>query len=122
VASNSTYARLEKSLGLLPLWGRFAPAIYSAEMVARPKPAPDLPLHCARAFNARPERCVMIDDSPHGVTATRLAGMIPIGFVDPADPRPGRADILREAGARFVVTGAAELPEALAGAARLVPV
>lgn len=116
VASNSTLARLRRSLGLLPLWQSFAPAIYSAEMVARPKPAPDLPRHCAQAFGARPERCVMIDDSPHGIKATVAAGMIAIGFVDPADPRPGRAQVLRDAGAWAVVQGAAELGPCLEAA------
>lgn len=109
VASNSRLARLQGSLGLTALWQHFAPHVYSAEMVARPKPAPDLLLHCAMAFSARPSRCLMIDDSAHGITAARQAGMIAIGFVDPTDPRPNRIDTLHDAGADAVVTGAAEL-------------
>lgn len=114
VASNSSTDRLSKSLGLLPLWNAFAPSIFSADMVARPKPAPDLFHLCAETLAVDAARCVVIDDSAHGITGARAAGMTAIGFVDPADPRPGRAKILAEAGAVFVATGADELQEALA--------
>lgn len=111
VASNSRSARLKQSLGRTPLWDMFAPHIYSAEHVARPKPAPDLLLHCAAQFGAAPAYCVMIDDSAHGVSAARAANMLAVGFVDPHDSRPGRAAILEGAGAHFVVTGAEELSQ-----------
>lgn len=114
VASNSSTDRLAKSLGLLPLWHAFAPSIFSADMVARPKPAPDLFHFCAETLAVDPLHCVVIDDSAHGITGARAAGMTAIGFVDPADPRPHRAAILKEAGAIFVATGAEELTVALA--------
>lgn len=117
VASNSTLERLRASLGQLPLWDSFAPFVFSAEQVKRPKPAPDLLLHCARELEVEPARCVMIDDSPHGISSAVAAGMVPIGFVDPADPRPGRRALLKAAGAFRVAMGAAELPAALAAAA-----
>ena len=113
VASNSSAERLSKSLGLLDLWHAFAPSVFSAEMVARPKPAPDLFSFCAESFSVDPANCVVIDDSAHGITGARAAGMKAIGFVDPADPRPGRAGILKEAGAVLVATGAEELEQAL---------
>ncbi|WP_332715613.1 HAD family hydrolase [Pelagibacterium mangrovi] len=113
VASNSGFARLEASLGRTALWPFFSPNIFSAEAVARPKPAPDLLLHCAEAFSATPARCVMIDDSPHGITSALAAGMVPIGFVDVNDPRPGRTDILASAGAAYVAVGAGELSDIL---------
>ncbi|MBX4997380.1 HAD-IA family hydrolase [Rhizobium lentis] len=109
VASNSTMRRLRNSLGKLDLWSAFAEGVFSAEFVSRPKPAPDLLLHCAERFRARPARCVMIDDSVHGVAAAIAAGMTAIGFVDPADPRPGRRAVLDAAGAAAVATGAGEL-------------
>jgi HAD superfamily hydrolase (TIGR01509 family) len=120
VASNSTMARLQRSLGHLPLWHAFAPGVYSAELVAKPKPAPDLLLHCAAQFGASPARCVMIDDSPHGIEAACAAGMVAIGFADPSDPRPGRPDLLKRAGALCVANGAKELPAALVAAGRAI--
>ena len=109
VASNSTMDRLRHSLGLFDLWSEFAPNIFSADMVARPKPAPDLFLFCAEMLAVDPVKCVVIDDSPHGIAGAVAAGMTAIGFVDPADPRSGRHDILAGAGATAVVTGAEEL-------------
>ncbi|MDO3436631.1 HAD-IA family hydrolase [Rhizobium sp. CBN3] len=109
VASNSTMRRLRNSLGKLDLWSAFGEGVFSAEFVSLPKPAPDLLLHCAERFRARPARCIMIDDSVHGVAAAIAAGMTAIGFVDPADPRPGRRAVLDAAGAAAVATGAGEL-------------
>lgn len=109
VASNSGHERLRASLGLTPLWQRFAPRVFSADDVPRPKPAPDLVQHCLERCGARPERSVMIDDSAHGIAAARAAGVLPIGFVDPADIRPDRAERLAEAGAHHIVTGAGAL-------------
>lgn len=113
VASNSTRARLERSLGATPLWERFSPRVFSAEDVARPKPAPDLVLHCLAQCGARAEKSVMIDDSVHGISSAMDAGVMPIGFVDPADPRPDRHLRLREAGATLIATGADELAKIL---------
>jgi HAD superfamily hydrolase (TIGR01509 family) len=118
VASNSTMERLRNSLGQLSLWQRFWPFVFSAEAVSRPKPAPDLLLHCATELAVAPRRCVMIDDSPHGISAAVAAGMVPIGFVDPADPRPGRRALLKASGAFMVATGAVELQAALLAAGR----
>lgn len=116
VASNSSLYRLTRSLGRLPLWQEFQGQIFSADMVTRPKPAPDLHLFCAAELGVEPARCIVIDDSPHGTTAAAEAGMLAIGFVDPNDPRPGLADRLRRHGARFVATGAGELRAAFAAA------
>lgn len=113
VASNSSKSRLKQSLGQTPLWKFFDPHVYSAEDVDHPKPAPDLVLHCLERRGARPEQSVMIDDSAHGILAARHAGVTPIGFVDPLDPRPERQRRLSEAGAEIVVTGAKELVPAL---------
>ncbi len=112
VASNSTLERLRNSLGLFDLWDAFDPNIFSAEMVAAPKPAPDLFLLCAETLGVDPARCLVVDDSPHGIAGAVAAGMRAIGFVDPADPREGRRAVLADAGAMLVATGADELSRA----------
>jgi len=113
VASNSDMERLRRSLGLFDLWTEFFPHIYSAEMVARPKPGPDLFLLCAKNLGVAPHRCLVIDDSELGIAGALAAGMAAIGFVDPADPRPGRHEALKAAGALQTVEGAEELARAL---------
>src|SRR5690606_38447987 len=54
---------------------RFEPAIFSATMVARGKPDPDLFLHAATAMGVAPERCLVVEDSPTGIAAAKRAGM-----------------------------------------------
>ena len=120
VASNSSMERLQRSLGLFDLWHAFAPNIFSAEMVARPKPAPDLFLFCADQLDVVPSKCLVIDDSAHGIKGAVKAGMIAIGFVDPADPRPDRRAALAQAGATDVATGADELAALLGGVVPIV--
>lgn len=121
VASNSTMERLKRSLGLFDLWAEFAPHIYSAEMVARPKPAPDLFLFCAEKLSIEPRRCLVIDDSAHGITGAVAAGMRAIGFVDPADPRAGQHVALKAAGALQTVEGADELALAIEALSAAMP-
>ncbi len=75
VASSSQLERIRLSLGLTGLLDRFEPNIFSASMVERGKPAPDLFLHAARAMNVAPARCIVVEDSPAGIIAARAAGM-----------------------------------------------
>ena len=109
VASNSSHERLERSLGTTSIWPHFSSRVYSAEDVEHPKPAPDLIQHCLSSCNARPETSIMIDDNASGLIAALAVGVTPIGFVDPNDPRPNREQILLEAGAEIVATGATGL-------------
>lgn len=109
VASNSEVDRLNNSLGRLPVREPFGAHVYSAQMVARPKPAPDLVALCLEKLGADAADAVMIDDNPPGIAAALGAGVTPIGFVTPGDPRPNRVAILREAGAVAVATSADEL-------------
>jgi len=88
--------------GLLPL---FEGRMFSAQDVQHPKPAPDLFLHAAAALETRAEHCVVVEDSPTGVTAARAAGMTVFGFA-----AMGQADKLRAAGADLVFDRMAELP------------
>ncbi|GJD94901.1 HAD family hydrolase [Methylobacterium iners] len=80
VASSSDPVRLRHSLGLTGLLHLFEGRIYSATMVSRGKPAPDLFLYAAHAMGTASERCLVIEDSVPGVTAARAAGMRVAGF------------------------------------------
>lgn len=110
VASNSGVTRLRETLRLAGLAGFFAPeAVFSAEQVARPKPAPDLHLHAARRLGAAPADCLVVEDSLPGVTAARAAGIPVVGFLGATHLLPGQRESLLAAGAERVVADAAEL-------------
>lgn len=49
------------------------------------KPAPDIFLHVAKKIQVKPENCVVIEDSPNGLVAARLAGMKGIGITTTFD-------------------------------------
>lgn len=55
-------------------------AVISGENLERGKPAPDIFLNAAKMLQVEPEYCTVIEDSNHGVTAAKAAGMKCIGF------------------------------------------
>ena len=81
VASSSQPERIRLSLTLTGLIDKLDPHIFSATMVERGKPAPDLFLHAAAEMNEKPENCIVIEDSPAGIEAARRAGMTVFAFV-----------------------------------------
>jgi HAD superfamily hydrolase (TIGR01509 family) len=100
VASSSTLDRVSLSLSLTGLAGHFGDRLYTAQMVDRGKPAPDLFLYAARRMQADPARTLVIEDSVSGVRAAKAAGMTVWGFVGGSHyrARDGAAS-LRDAGA-----------------------
>ncbi|MDN5929425.1 MAG: HAD family hydrolase [Hyphomicrobiales bacterium] len=80
IASSSKPERIRLSLSITGLLDQFEPHIYSATMVKRGKPAPDLFLHAARDMGMEPDDCLVIEDSPAGVEAAKAAGMRVFGF------------------------------------------
>jgi HAD superfamily hydrolase (TIGR01509 family) len=86
VASQSPPPRVKLSLSVTGLAPYFGEQVYTASMVQRPKPAPDLFLFAAAALGFSPPACVVIEDSPSGVLAARAAGMRVFGYAPPGDP------------------------------------
>jgi HAD superfamily hydrolase (TIGR01509 family) len=80
VASSSQLERIKLSLGLTGLLDKLEPNIFSASMVKRGKPAPDLFLHAARQMGVEPQNCIVVEDSPAGIMAARAAGMTVFAF------------------------------------------
>jgi HAD superfamily hydrolase (TIGR01509 family) len=111
VASSSSPPRIRHSLTVTGLIGLFEPHLFSAAMVARGKPFPDLFLYAAREMGVPPARCVVIEDSVPGVTAAHAAGMAVIGFVGGGHARHDdyRA-ALRAAGADRIIDDMRLLP------------
>ncbi|MFF9407160.1 HAD family hydrolase [Streptomyces anandii] len=74
--------------------------VFSSQDVGRGKPAPDLFLYAAEHMGVRPERCVVVEDSPLGVRAAVAAGMDVYGFtaMTPAERLTGATQLFSEMG------------------------
>ena len=66
------------------------------------KPAPDIFLFAAARLKARPEDCIVIEDSPGGIRAARAAGMTAIGLHAAGHLPAGHGRKLLDAGAHHI--------------------
>jgi HAD superfamily hydrolase (TIGR01509 family) len=102
IASSSPPDRLALCLGVLDLNAEFQPHVYSASLVPRGKPHPDIFLHAAAQVGVAPLRCVVIEDSPTGVQAGVAAGMTVIGLLAASHIQDGHRQRLMSAGAHRI--------------------
>jgi HAD superfamily hydrolase (TIGR01509 family) len=114
VASSGTPERIRLGLESVDLFDCFAPNLFSAAMVARGKPAPDIFLYAAERMGADPRRCLVIEDSLAGVDAAAAAGMTAIGFCGGSHCGPQHGAGLRAHGAMLVIDHMRELSPAIA--------
>lgn len=113
VASSGASAKIRFNLGGTGLLPWFEPHLFSAEMVTRGKPAPDLFLFAAESMGVSPQRCLVIEDSVAGVYAARAAGMRALGFTGGGHCRPAHGDRLLQAGAHAICATMTELAAVL---------
>lgn len=85
VATSTPRAACVRHLQRAHLLQRFAVLVCGDE-VATGKPDPDIFLTAARLLGARPEACVVLEDSFAGIRAAHAAGMIPIMVPDLLPP------------------------------------
>lgn len=102
VASSSAPERIRSSLRTTGLARFFGEAIFSSTEVPRGKPAPDVFLAAASAFEVSPGQCCVVEDSRAGIQAAVAAGMTAIGFTGASHGGAAQLDLLREAGADVV--------------------
>lgn len=81
VASSGEIDKMRLTLGLTGLLPRFEGRMFSASMVARGKPFPDLFLHAAKGIGVMPQDCTVIEDAVPGVEAGVAAGMQVLAYV-----------------------------------------
>ncbi|HEY8608575.1 MAG TPA: HAD family hydrolase [Noviherbaspirillum sp.] len=105
VASGADRPKMELTLGKTGLRPWFEGRMFSGMEVARTKPAPDVYLQAAQVMGVAPERCLVVEDTPTGITAARAAGMTVYGYAELMD-----AQLLLEAGAERVFDDMAQLP------------
>ena len=68
--------------GLLPYFG----PLVTGDMVEHVKPAPDIFLKAASEMGLQPDQCLVLDDSPTGITAAYRAGCRPAMVPDLLEP------------------------------------
>ena len=107
VASQGKLSKTSLSLALTGLDGLFPEAVrFSAYSVAKGKPAPDLFLHAAASMGIEPAGCIVVEDTPSGVTAAVAANMRVLGYAADSDEQA-----LRDAGATAILRSLDELPK-----------
>jgi len=106
VASSSHGEVIDMVLKKFNLSDYFIAQVSGTELI-HSKPHPEIFLRSAALANCDPGECVVIEDSENGVTAARVAGMKPIGFLN---PNSGVQDLSR---ADVVVKSFEELNAAL---------
>jgi beta-phosphoglucomutase-like phosphatase (HAD superfamily) len=98
VASQGMIEKTRLSLELTGLDRLFSEdLLFSAWLVKRGKPFPDLFLHAAATMGAEPSRCAVVEDSVSGATAAVAATMRAIGYAAHGDGAE-----LRKAGAEVI--------------------
>ncbi|NIE67100.1 HAD family phosphatase [Burkholderia sp. Ax-1719] len=110
-ASNSYTAVVRRVLARTGLARFFGDRIYCADIVAKPKPAPDVYLAAAQGLGVAPQACIVVEDSVTGVSAARAAGMTVLGFIGGAHVGgDAHALELREVGAQAIFDDMRMLP------------
>ena len=109
VASSGSHEKMRMTLGRSGLYDYFEGNIFSTSDVSRGKPHPDIYLHAAATMGIDdPKRCLVVEDSPIGVTGAVSAGMQVYGY---AGLMP--ASRLQSAGAHLVFERMSDLPDLL---------
>ena len=80
VASTGPRKKIEENLRITNLYTHFAGKIFSGYEIGSWKPDPGIFLSAARQFDVAPEDCIVIEDSPVGVSAGIAANMTVLGL------------------------------------------
>jgi HAD superfamily hydrolase (TIGR01509 family) len=112
VASNGSREKMQTTLGITGLLPKFEDKLFSVSEVARGKPFPDVFLYAAGKSGVAPSDCVVIEDTPTGVSAGVAAGMTVYGYCAHTP-----AHRLIAAGAHGTFGRMSDLPELLLDAA-----
>ena len=105
VASGADRYKVEMMLARVGLAHFFEGRIFSGHEMPRSKPYPDVYLAAAAHLQVEPARCLVLEDTPVGVTAGVAAGAEVWGFAT-----LGQDAALRATGAARVIAHMSELP------------
>jgi putative hydrolase of the HAD superfamily len=113
VASSSSTGWLERNLDRLGLLHRFGTLVGSDAVGGVGKPEPDVYLQACADLRAEPRCAVALEDSAHGVTAAKAAGMIAVAVPSRITRHNdfGHADVIVESLEHLTVDRLAALVE-----------
>lgn len=111
-ASGADLAKVRLQLEMVGLSRYFGGAVFSGHDQPRSKPAPDVYLAAAAHLQVPPGRCLVVEDTPTGVTAGVAAGATVWAFC----PEPALGPPLLQAGAQRLFADMALLPGLVASA------
>lgn len=111
-ASGADLAKVQLQLEMVGLSRYFGAAVFSGHDLPRSKPAPDVYLAAAAHLAVPPAQCLVVEDTPTGVTAGVAAGATVWAFC----PEPAFGPALLEAGAHRLFADMALLPGLVASA------
>ena len=106
LASNGALSKIHTSLNTTGLNAFFTDKnIFSAEMVSKGKPSPELYFFTAQTMGFSPEKCFVVEDSLSGVKAGVAAKMYTIGFVGGSHihDKKSHGQKLLDLGAKYIV-------------------
>ncbi len=113
VASSSSVAWLERHLERLDLLHRFGTLVGADVVGGVGKPAPDVYVRACADLGADPGHSVALEDSAHGVTAAKAAGMAAVAVPSRITRHNdfAQADLVVDSVAHLTVTDLASLVE-----------
>jgi len=109
VVSNSSLKTVKNALKVVGIADYFSAKVYSSELVAHPKPAPDIYLYACKSIGVEPSEILVIEDSISGAKAALAAGLQVIGFVGGSHILPGHDQKLLALGVDAITNNTQEL-------------
>lgn len=102
VVSNSAKDYVALALEKLKIAHHFEGRIFSADMVKKGKPSPDVYELALETLSLSQKNVIVVEDSVAGVTAAVAAGLHTIGYLGGSHIRDGLGEVLMNAGAKVL--------------------
>ena len=109
IASSSSHSWLDHCVDKFGFRDHFGRHLVSGTEVKNGKPAPDIFLLAAERMGVAADRCLVLEDSPAGITGARAAGMRAIGFLGGSHIREDHRQRLEAAGAHAIAGSFADV-------------
>lgn len=104
IATGGNLDKTEKKLEILNFKQYFSDNhVFTAQMVEKGKPEPDLFLLAAKSMGEEAKDCVVVEDAIPGLKAAQRAGMVPVAFIGcPMTNTVEYRDTIKNMGIEFI--------------------